>query len=660
MSDQLNFKRGKQTKEIKEELIFKPSSEFKKSAHLSSYNQYKSIYDYSVQNPEKFWGIEARELHWFKMWKQVRQGKAFNSRWFVGAKTNITYNCLDRHIETDKRNKAAIIWESETGDTRIYTYQLLHTKVCKFANALIKLGVKKGNNVIIYMGMVPETVIAMLACARIGAVHSTVYNGLSSNALSERINRLNCKTIITQDFTLSDGNQIPLKQKVDKALIKAPIVENVVVYRRFESSELEFTTGRDHTWKELLESTKEECPASQLDAQHPLFSMFTNGPSGQLVKTLHTTGGYMVQVYLTAKWLFDLKSDDIVWTTSEIGWISSHSYAIYGPLLNGGTTFLYEGSAIFPQPDRYWQLISKFRINVFFTTPTLLRAFLKLGTVWVNKHDLSSLRLLGTTGESIKIETWLWFYENIGRKQLPVVNGWLQTETGSIIISQIPGVSEMRPGITGLPFPGVDIEVVDIWGKPVTVNNGGYLVIKKSWPSMFKIDKDEKQYLTYNREHFKGNYFTGDAAIKEKSGYIKILGRVDDVIKAAGYRVGGSEIEKILLLNENVKEAAVVKRPDEIIGNAIIAYVTLNEGLEATALLREELRSFVLEKIGFLAKPDELIILNELPKLENGKIDRHVLRERAMEGTPNLTGIEAENFEILENLRKEYQKLYMK
>jgi len=662
MSEQFSFTKGQKTRSvIKEELVFKPSPEFKKKAHFSSFSQYKNIYDFSIHNKEKFWGSEAKELFWYKPWKEVKQGKAFNSKWFTGGRTNISYNCLDRHIKTDKRNKAAIIWESETDDTRIYTYQLLHTKVCKFSNALIKLGVKKSDDVIIYMGMVPETVIAMLACARIGAIHSIVFNGLSSQAVSERIRSLECKTIITQDFILSEGNKIPIKEKVDKAIGKNSTIENVIVFKRFESSEMELTPGRDHLWRELLDDTPDNCEAVPLDSQRPLFSMFTNGPRGQLVKTLHTTGGYMVQVYLSAKWLFDLKDEDIVWTTSDIGWISCHSYGIYGPLLNGATTFLYEGTPIYPEPDRYWQLISKFRINIFFTTPTTLRAFLKLGDEWVSKHDLSSLRLLGTKGEPIKPETWLWYYKTIGKKISPIVNGWLQTETGSIIISRLPGASEMRPGITGLPFPGIEVEVVDINGNPVTVNKGGYLIIKDSWPSMFTTEKDEKQETKLNCwNQFKGNYFTGDAAIKEKSGFIRILGRVDDVIKAAGNRVGGSEIEKILLSNENVNEAAVVKRPDEIIGNAIIAFVSLKEELEPTPLLREELRNYVVDNIGSIAKPDQLEFIDKIPKLETGKTDRGKLRELALKGTPGLKGEEAEHYKILEELREEYQQIYLR
>lgn len=661
MSEQFRFTKGQKPRLVnKEELVFKPSPEFKREAHFSSYNQYKNIYDFSIRNPDKFWGSEAKELHWFKRWKDVKQGKAFNSKWFTGGKTNVSYNCLDRHIETDKRNKAAIIWESETGDTRIFTYQLLHTQVCKFANALLKLGVKKGDNIIIYMGIIPEAVIAMLACARIGAIHSVVFNGLSANAVSDRINSLDCKTIITQDFFLRKGNNIPLKENVDNAIGKNSSVENVIVYRRFESSEVELTAGRDHYWRQLLESAPDNCEAVPLDSQHPLFSMFTNGPRGHLVKTLHTTGGYMVQVYISARWLFDLKDEDIVWTTSDIGWISCHSYGIYGPLLNGATTFLYEGVPIYPEPDRYWQLISKFRINIFFTTPTTLRAFLKLGNDWVNKHDLTSLRLLGTKGEPIKPETWLWYYETVGKKLCPIVNGWLQTETGTIIISRLPGASEMRPGVTGIPFPGVEVEVVDIKGNPVAVNKGGYLIIKDSWPSMFTTERDEKQEAKLNCwEQFKGNYFTGDAAIKEKNGFIRILGRVDDVIKAAGNRVGGSEIEKILLSNENVKEAAVVKRPDEIIGNAIIAYVSLKEEIEPTPLLREELRNYVVDNIGSIAKPDELKFIDEMPKLDNGKTDRGKLRELALEGTPELKGVEEAHIKILEELREEYQKLYL-
>ena len=643
-----------------DEIRFVSSEEFKKQAYFTTHHQYKKIYRFSIEDSEKFWSNTARELNWFKMWNKIKQGKAFSSKWFVGAKTNITYNCLDVHLDGEKRNKAALIWESEDGETKIFTYQLLFTYVCNFANALKKLGVKKGDNIIIYMGMVPEAVIAMLACLRIGAIHSVVFSELSSVALSKRIINLECKLIITQDFLLRKGNIIPVKEKVDKAVDGNENIENVIVFNRLKDSNIIMHPERDKFWQDVLTDAPIDCDAAQLDAQHPAFSLFTNGPKGDPVKILHRTGGYMVQAYLSSKWNYDLKNEDIIWTASDLAWISSHTYSVYGPLLNGVTTFIYEGNPIYPEPDRFWQLISKYRINVFNTAPTLLRAFLKLGDEWANKHELSSLRLLGTISEPVKPETWLWFYKVIGKEKLPIVNSWMQTETGTIIISPMPGASEMKPGLTCYPFPGVEIDIVDLNGNPVDEGEGGYLIIKDSWPSMFTTEVVEKTEVKLNCwNQFKGSYFTGDAVIKEKGGFIRILGRVDDVIKTAGNRVGGSEIENILLTHESVKEAAVVKRPDEVIGNAIIAYVSLVEEAEESLLLKEELRNYVVENIGSLAKPDELNFISKLPKLENGKINRRLLRKMSLEGTPELKGKEEENFNILEKLREDYQKIYL-
>ena len=640
------------------EQIFKASSEFKEDAHFSSFNQYKNVYEFSVADKERFWSGEARELYWFNLWKEVKQGKAFSSKWFVGGKTNISYNCLDRHLPTEKRNKAAIIWESESGESRILTYQLLFTQVCKFANVLKNAGVKKGDYVIIYMGVIPEAVIAMLACARIGAIHSVVYSDLNSHALAERINILSCKYLVTQDYVLKKGNEVNLKSKVDNALQNSTSVEKVVVFKR-SKAEAKAVSEKEIIWQNEIERVSENCQAIPLASHHPLFSMFTNGPKGDLVNILHMTGGYMVQSYLTAKWIFDLKGNDIIWSVSDLSWISGHSYSIYGPLLNGVTTFLYEGVPIYPEPDRYWQLISKYRINILYINPTTIRALLKLGNEWVFKHDISSLRLLGIKGETIKPDTWLWLYNNIGKQKCPIVDTWLQTETGSIIISPLPGASEFKPGYTACPFPGVEIDIVDLDGNPVKEGEGGYLIIKDSWPSMFTTEKEEKEETSLNCwKQFKGNYFTGDAAIREKCNFINILGRVDDVIKAAGNRVGGSEIEKILLSHPLVKETAVVKRTDEIFENAVVAFVTLNNA-EGTPLLKEELRNFVVEKIGSIAKPDELIFLADMPKLENDKIDRRILRDKAKEGLKELSGKEAEHQEILEKLREDYQKIYL-
>jgi len=640
-----------------EKLIFRASDEFKEDAHFSSFNQYKNVYEFSIADKERFWSGEARELHWFNLWKEVKQGKAFNSKWFAGGKTNLSYNCLDRHLPTEKRNKAAIIWESESGESRILTYQLLFTQVCKFANVLKNSGVQKGDYVIIYMGVIPEAVVAMLACSRIGAIHSVVYSDFSSYALSERINNLSCKCLITQDYVLKKGNQLNLKSKVDSALQNSTSIEKVVVFKRLKE-EIKATSEKEIIWQNEIEKVSDDCEAVPLPSQHPLFSMFTNGPKGDLVNILHLTGGYMVQSYLTAKWIFDLKGNDIIWSVSDISRISGHSYSIYGPLLNGVTTFLYEGVPIYPEPDKYWQLISKYRINILYLNPTTIRALLKLGNEWVFKHDISSLRLLGIKGETIKRDTWLWFYENVGKHKCPIVDTWLQTETGSVLISPLPGASEYKPGYTSCPFPGVEIDIVDIDGNSVKEGEGGYLIIKDSWPSMFTASKEEKEETKLSCwKQFEGNYFTGDAAVKEKCGFIKIIGRVDDVIKSAGNRVGGSEIEKVLLTHPSVKEAAVVKRSDEIIENAIVAFVTLNN-TEGTPLLKEELRNYISEKIGPMAKPDDMTFLAKLPRLENGEIDRGLLREKAKEGLKELSGEEAMHQEMLEKLREDYQKIH--
>ena len=641
------------------EQIFKASPEFKEDAHFSSFNQYKNVYEFSIADKERFWSGEARELYWFNLWKEIKQGKAFSSKWFVGGKTNISYNCLDRHLTTEKRNKAAVIWESESGESRILTYQLLYSQVCKFANVLKNTGVKKGDYVIIYMGVIPEAVIAMLACSRIGAIHSVVYSDLSSYALAERVKSISCKYLITQDYILRKGNEVSLKNKVSQAIENSSTIEKVIIFNRDKDQEPKTTNEKLLVWQDEIDKASDNCEAVPLLSQHPLFSMFTNGPKGDLVNILHLTGGYMVQSYISSKWIFDLKGNDIIWSVSDLSWISGHTYSIYGPLLNGVTTFLYEGVPIYPEPDKYWQLISKYKINILYLNPTTIRALSKLGNDWLFKHDLSSLRLLGIKGETIKPEIWLWFYENVGKQKCPIVDTWLQTETGVVLISPLPGAAEFRPAFISFPFPGVEIDIVDLNGNPVNEGDGGYLIVKDSWPSMFNTEKEEKAEASLNCwKQFKGSYFTGDAAIREKQGFIKILGRVDDVIKAAGNRVGGSEIEKVLMSHPAVKEAAVVKRTDEIFENAVVAFVTLNN-VNGTPLLKEELRNFVADNIGSIAKPDELFFLDEMPKAESGKIDRSVLREKAKEGLKELSGEEAEHQKILEQLREDYQKIYL-
>lgn len=658
MSAHIEINNGETPKShITERESFKASDDFREEAYFSSYSQYKNVYEFSIADKERFWGGEARELHWFTHWSDVKRGKTFESKWFVNGTTNLSYNCLDRHLPTEKRNKAAIIWESETGESKIFTYQLLYTKVCKFANVLKKQGVQKGDNVIIYMGVIPESIIAMLACTRIGAIHSAVSTDLSSIALTERINHLSCRFLITQDYVFKKGNQLDIKSKVDAALKSTSLIEKVIVFKRSKESDTKLVQEKEFDWQGELDKVSDECEAVPLQSQHPLFSLFTNNAKGDLVNNLHSTGGFMVQCYLTAKWIFDLKGNDIIWNVSDVSKMSSHSYSIYGPLLNGITTFLYEGVPIYPEPDKYWQLISKYRIDIFYVNPTTVRALLKLGDEWVFKHDISSLRLIGIRGETIKKDTWLWLYKNIGKQKCPIIDTWLQTETGSIIISPLPGASEFRPGFTGCPFPGVEIDIVDVKGKPVSEGEAGYLVIKDSWPSMFTIGKEKSEESNLNCwNRFKGYYFTGDAAIKKDGSFMKILGRVDDIIKAGGNRVGGSEIEKVLLTHPAVSEAVVVKRADEIIENAIVAFVVLNN-VEETLLLKEELRNYITEKIGQVAKPDELLFIPEIPKLENSEPNRSLLREKAKEGLKELSGEEALHQIMLEKLQDDYQKI---
>lgn len=639
--------------------IFRASDEFKEEAHFSSINQYKNVYDFSVADKERFWSGEAREMFWFESWKETKQGQAQNSKWFVDGKTNLSYNCLDKHLPTEKRNKAAIIWESESGESKIFTYQLLFTQVCKFANLLKKIEVKKGDCVIIYMGVIPEAIIAMLACSRIGAIHSVVNSDLSGFALAERINHLSCKYLITEDYVLKKGNQNNLKAKVETALQSSTSIEKVIVYKR-SKEDVKALSEKEIIWQNEIEKVSDSCDAVPLQSQDPLFSMFTNGPDGDLANIIHLTGGYMVQSYLTAKWIFDLKGNDIIWSVSDVSSISGHTYSIYGALLNGVTTFLYEGVPIYPEPDKYWQLISKYRINILYINPTTVRALLKLGSDWVFKHDISSLRLLGIKGETIKKDTWLWLYENIGKRKCPIVTTWQQTETGTVLISPLPGAADLKPEYTSCPFPGIEINIVDINGNSVKEGEGGYLIVKDSWPAMFNSNKDEKESESLSCwKQFEGNYFTGDAAIKENGGFIKILGRVDDIIKTAGNRVNGSEIEKILLLHPSVKEVTVVKRADEIMENAIVAFIALKD-IESTPLLKEELRNFVSEKIGLIAKPDELIFVPSIPRLESGLSDRSLLRKIAREGLKELSGEEAQHHIILEKLRQEYQSIIRK
>ncbi len=641
---------------LKENRIFRPSPQFSEQAYIKSFAQYRRIYSQSVTDLEKFWGKIADELTWYKKWTKVLDWKYPFAKWFVGGRTNISYNCIDRHISGWRRTKAAIIWEGEPGDQRVLTYQDLHREVCKFANVLKGLGIKKGDRVTIYMPMVPELPIAMLACARIGATHSVVFGGFSADAVKDRINDSQSKLVITADGGNRRGGIVPLKANVDEALQSTSSVQNVVVFRR-TGAEVRMESGRDWWWSELMATASPDCEAEKLDAEHPLYILYTSGTTGKPKGVVHTTGGYQTGVYITTKWIFDLKDDDIYWCTADIGWVTGHSYIVYGPLLNGGTTVMYEGAPNYPEPDRFWSIVEKYRINIFYTAPTAIRAFIKWGEHWPLKHDLSSLRLLGTVGEPINPEAWMWYNEIIGKGRCPIVDTWWQTETGMIMITPLPGATPTKPGTATLPFPGIVPDVVNKEGKSVPPNQGGYLVIKKPWPAMLRtIHGDPERYKRQYWSEIKGMYFTSDGARKDEDGYIWIMGRVDDVINVAGHRLGTMEVESALVSHPSVAEAAVVGRPDELKGQAICAFVTLEGGTTPTPELKEELRQHVAKEIGALAKPDDIRFTEALPKTRSGKIMRRLLREIAAgsETVGDVTTLE--DFSVLERLRAEEEE----
>ena len=642
------------TSVMDEKRVFQPNKEFTKNANIKSMAQYKKMYKESILNPEKFWGDVAGELHWFKYWTKVKQWNPPNAKWYLGGKTNLSYNCLDRHLTTWRRNKAAIIWEGEPGETRILTYQVMFREVCKFANVLKQLGVGKGDCVAVYMGMVPELAIAILACTRIGAVHTVVFGGFSSEALKDRINDAQAKLVITQDAALRRGSLVYLKPAVDKAIEGTPSVENVVVFRRIPDSNISMSPGRDHWWHEIMQSVNDQNEAEHLDSEHPLFILYTSGTTGKPKGILHTTAGYMVNAYLTSKMVFDLKDEDIFWCTADIGWVTGHTYVVYGPMLNGATSVMYEGAPNHPEPDRFWRIIDKYKINIFYTAPTAIRAFMRWGEQWVLKHNLSSLRLLGTVGEPINPEAWLWYHKIIGKAKCPIVDTWWQTETGTIMISPLPGITPTKPGSCTLPMFGVLPEVVDRKGKPVPPGSGGFLIIKDTWPSMLRTIYGDKQ--RFKKQYFgdyKGYYFTGDGARKDSDGYFWVMGRVDDVINVAGHRLGTAEIESALVSHRDVAEAAVVARPDEIKGSAIVAFVTLENTKVPSLLLKEELRNHVAQEIGHIAKPDEIRFSDGLPKTRSGKIMRRLLREIATSGTVVGDTTTLEDFGVLEQLRSD-------
>ncbi|RTH32171.1 acetate--CoA ligase [Thermus scotoductus] len=615
---------------LKEERVFYPSEEFRSKAHIKSEEEYQRLYEESLKDPEGFWGRVASELHWFEPWQKVLEGDLPHAKWFVGGKTNLSYNALDRHVQTWRRNKAALVWEGEPGEERVLTYHDLWREVQKFANVLKRLGVKKGDRVTIYLPMIPEAAIAMLACTRIGAIHSVVFGGFSSGALAERIRDAEAKVLITADGGYRRGQVVPLKQNADEALKEVSTVEHVVVVRR-TGEEVPWTPGRDHWWHELMEAASDRCEAEPMEAEEPLFILYTSGSTGKPKGVLHTLGGYMTYVYLTTKLVFDLKDEDVYWCTADVGWITGHSYVVYGPLLNGATTVMYEGAPNWPEPDRFWQIVDKYGVNILYTAPTAIRAFMKWGEGWPLKHRLDSLRLLGTVGEPINPEAWLWYYQVIGKGRCPIVDTWWQTETGGIMITTLPGVHPMKPGHAGKPFFGVRPEILDSEHRPVeNPDEGGHLCITRPWPSMLRtVWGDPDRFLQQYFSQHPGSYFTGDGARRDKEGYYLILGRVDDVLNVAGHRLGTMEIESALVSHPAVAEAAVVGRPDPLKGEAIVAFVTLKEGHAPSEALRDELKAHVAKVIGPIARPDEVRFTEALPKTRSGKIMRRLLRQIA-------------------------------
>jgi len=641
---------------LKEKRVFKPKPEFTRAANWNKRKvaEYRKL---GAKNPERFWAAMAREnVSWFSPWKKVLQWKPPFAKWFTGGKLNVSYNCLDRHLEGEnawRRNKAAIIWEGEPGDSRVITYGELHREVCKFANVLKELGVKRGDRVALYMPMVPELAVAILACTRIGAPHSVVFGGFSAESLRDRINDAGAKVVVTADGGFRRGNPFALKPAVDEALKGADCVEHVVVVRR-TGERVEMQTGRDVWWSELMADASPKCAPAKLDAEHPLFILYTSGTTGTPKGILHTTGGYLTHVATTARAIFDLKEEDVFWCTADIGWITGHSYVIYGILANGATTLMYEGVPTHPGPDRWWSIIEKWGVSVFYTAPTAIRTFVRLGDQHPAAHDLSSLRLLGTVGEPINPEAWMWYHIVIGKRRCPIVDTWWQTETGGILITPLPGAVDTKPGSATLPFPGVDAAILDEDGEEVKPPHGGFLALRKPWPGMLRgIWGDPQRFRETYWGKWKNTYFAGDGAHRDARGYFWIMGRVDDVMNISGHRIGTMEVESAIVSHPDVAESAVVGRPDPLTGTAIVAFVTPRGGIEANDALADQVRKQVAKEIGAIAKPADIRFTDALPKTRSGKIMRRLLRDIASgkEMVGDTTTLE--DYSVLAKLRGE-------
>ncbi len=610
------------------ESVYPPTHEFARRANIPSLPAYRELCRAAAGNPGQFWGdLAEKELFWFKKWNSVFDWQPPLVRWFAGAETNASYNCIDRHLDTPRRNKTAILWEGEPGEQRAITYQELHRLVCRFANVLKAEGLQAGDRAVIYMPMVPELAVALLACARLGVIHSVVFGGFAAEALKTRIQDLEAQVVITADGGWRRGKEVRLKPVVDEALVECPTVRRTIVLRRTGSA-VEMDAARDRWWHDLEEGIGDVCPAVPLDAEAPLYVLYTSGTTGKPKGIVHSTGGYLLQCVMTMKWVFDLKENDIYWCTADIGWVTGHSYVVYGPLAAGATTVMYEGAPDFPQADRFWRLIDKHKVTIFYTSPTAIRSFLRQGDRLPAAHDLSSLRLLGSVGEPINPAAWDWYHRVIGGGRCPIVDTWWQTETGAIMISPVPGAVPAKPGCATLPLPGVQAEVVDLHGNPVENGREGFLIIRHPWPSMFRtLWRDPQRYEENYFARIPGVYMTGDAARRDADGYFWVLGRVDDVMNVSGHRLSTMELESALVRHPAVAEAAVVGKPHEITGQAVVAFVTVKKGEATGDQLAEDLRKWVAHEIGGFARPEQIRFTDALPKTRSGKIMRRLLRE---------------------------------
>ena len=635
---------------LQEDRTFPPPDAFREQANIAD----PKVYEEAQRDPEGFWAKLAEELHWFKKWDKVLEWDPPYAKWFDGGKLNVSYNCIDRHLAAGRRNKAALIWEGEPGDWKVYTYGDLYREVCRFANGLKSLGVKKGDRVTIYLPMVPELPIAMLACARIGAPHSVIFGGFSAESIRDRLNDSQSKVVITADGGYRRGNIVQLKQNTDEALADAPSVERVVVLRRTEHADDRMVQDRDVWWHDLVEDQAMTCDPEPMDSEDMLYMLYTSGTTGKPKGIVHTTAGYLLGTYITSKWIFDLKDDDVYWCTADIGWVTGHSYIVYGPLANGATSVMYEGSPDYPDLDRFWAIVAKYAVSIVYTAPTAIRTFMRWGEEYPQRHDLSSIRLLGSVGEPINPEAWMWYWTNIGGGRCPVVDTWWQTETGMILIAPLPGITTLKPGSATRPFPGIQAEIVDEAGNTVGPGGGGYLTIKRPWPSMLRnIYGDPERFVDQYWSRYPGIYFTADGAKIDQDGDFWLLGRVDDVINVSAHRISTMEVESALVDNPKVAEAACIGKSHEIKGQAIVGFVTLKNQVAGSDEVVAELKQHVVAKIGAMARPDDIYFAAELPKTRSGKIMRRLLRDvaegRALGDTTTLA-----DPAVVESLKEQY------